>query len=400
MRDLNVPGGSLIRIVGISQHLRALGCDVTLIAPRRATALDGLVDFVPLDASLVRGAGSLYYAAFPSLFGWTRWLSSDRQLAELVESQRLDLLHCHQHPAGFRMLRVAPRLTVPVVFEVHGILRLQRDDVRREAPPIVGLPVYLRAEKHLFRRVAAVVVRTESERRYLVDTFRLRPEAVHAVPDGADVDFLGERVPRAILEDARHTHGLEGRRVVLFAGWFKMPSGVIDLLRAFEILARQRPNVSLLLVGDGVLMPQVKRFIAERRPPNVVMTGLVPREQFRIYQQLADVVVTPEIRSLFNELGAPLKLFECLASGKPTVATRITSHQAIVRDGQNGYLVEPEDPEDIARGLSRALDAPDAAEVGRRGRETMINGHSWRRSAQQAVVAYRTVLDAHRNGSA
>jgi glycosyltransferase involved in cell wall biosynthesis len=125
---------------------------------------------------------------------------------------------------------------------------------------------------------------------------------------------------------------------------------------------------------------------------NVVLTGLLSREAFRVYQQVADVLVTPEIKTVFNELGTPLKLFECLASGRPTVATRIASHTSIIEDEVNGFLVEPENPDDMARGIDRAVNDPRAAEIGGRGRQTMIQTHSWNQSAKCVVSAYSDIL--------
>jgi glycosyltransferase involved in cell wall biosynthesis len=393
LRDLTVQGGSLIRLSGLTRGVKDLGWDVTLMAPTPAPALSDVVDFVRLDGGNRRASLSIPYAAFPTLLSPARWLPADRRLASLLRAQRLDIIHCHQHPAGFRLLKLGGRTGVPVVFELHGILNLQQADLRAEVGGVLALAMYLRAERHLFRRIGSIIVRTDAERDYLERFFALPVAKIHVVPDGADVDFLdGARISDMDKAEARTRLGLDGKRVIAFGGWFKLPSGVMDLVRAFALLRRQRPDVALLLVGDGLLMPEVRRLVAEQSIPNVVITGFTSREEFRVFQQLANVVVTPEIKSFFNELGAPLKLFECLASGRPTVATRIRSHQAIVEDGVNGFLVEPESPDGIAAGLSRALDSPDRAAIGRRGRQTVVEAHTWRHSAVRAVRTYEAIL--------
>jgi glycosyltransferase involved in cell wall biosynthesis len=187
---------------------------------------------------------------------------------------------------------------------------------------------------------------------------------------------------------------VSGKRVILFGGWFKLQSGLMDLVRGFHIVRRTRPELALVLIGDGALMPELRRYVAEHQVPDVVIPGLMPLPAFREYQQIADVVVTPESRTYFNELGAPLKLFECLASGRPTVATNIASHTPFIVDGENGFLVAADDPEALALGLERALDAPDAVQIGVRGRRRIAECHSWQRSCQLAVGAYDKVLAA------
>ena len=390
-RDLNTVGGSLVRIVGITRHLSELGCRVTLFAPNLTPQLEGKVNFVPLPRRLGYRS-SLFYAAFPRLLASLKYAPADQVLVNLLNEQNLDLIHCHQHDAGFGILRLRDRLKAPVVFEIHGIIKLQQDDLNAAAPFPFHLPVLLQAERNLFKQMPAIFVRTASERDYVAREFSVSLEKIYVVPDGADVDFLGQSVGEEEKRALREKLGLNGKKVILFAGWFKMPSGVLDLLKAFQLLSANRNDLVLIMAGDGILMPQVKAFVHENGLLNVLLPGFISREQFRLYQQITDVVVTPEIKSFFNELGAPLKLFECLASGRPTVATRIASHTSIVEEGVNGFLVEPEDPTDMARGLQLALEHPCAQEVGRRGRQTMIDRHSWRQSSQSALNAYAEVL--------
>ena len=397
LRDMSLAGGGFLRVVGLSQYLVELGCQVTLFAPRFTPQLEGKVHFVPLEGQ-VGGLDqfsrlSLFQAAFPSLLQGLRYAPVDHTFAALINAQELDLIHCHTHSAGLRLLRIRSRLNVPVALDVHGILRLQRENGKGGLKGLLSRYLYVRAEYNLFRQIDALIVRTEAEREYVAEQYRITPERIRVVPDGADVDFLGQPVSENDKHALRAELGLSDKRVILFAGGFKAQSGVMDLVKAFPILNSRRSGVALVLIGDVTeLTAQVKAFIHEQGLANVTLLGRQSREQFRIFQQMADVVVAPEIKTIYNELGAPLKLLDCLGSGRPTVATRIASHTPIIEDGVNGFLVEPQDPADIARGLERVLDDPNAAEIGRRGRQTMIEKHSWRRAAQYAVQAYADLL--------
>lgn len=400
VRDLSVAGGSLMRIVGTTQHLQENGCQVDLFAPTFTSQLEGRVRYVPLAGACRRHGLSSTYVAYPTLLAPLKLMRSDSALAALIRGQGIDVIHAHQHPAGVRLLKIADRIGIPIILDVHGILGLQADDHRAVTRNPLYVPYLLRMERNLFRGVDALFVRTESERAYIGRQFGVAAERIHIVPDATDVEFLGSPVSAAELAAFGAELGLDAKRIILFGGEFKAQSGLLDLVEAYGLLKARRPDVALLLLGDGMLMPRVEETIQRTGLSDVVLLGRQPRERLRLCQQLADVVVTPEIQSVYNELALPLKLLDCLASGRPAVATRIACHASIIEDGVNGFLVQAGDPVDMAAGLERALDAGPDGDVARRGRATVRERYSWRQSAQEAERAYRTVVALARSRAA
>ena len=381
-----------MRIVGLTRALADAGCDVTLVARTLPSELEGHVQFQALAGPAARYSLALPYAAFPVLFSALRLLVHDRVLAGFLRKGRFDLIHCHQSDAGFRLMKLGRRLSVPVAIDVHGIMRLQRDDLSASRRPIQAA-FALRAESHLFRWAAGLVVRSQAEAEYVAREFGVAPERCHAVPDGADLGDVPLETFDGEATALRERLGLAAGRVVCFGGEFKVQGGVQVLVECIHLVCARRPEVTFVLVGDGVLMPEVRRSLAGLRSGAVRVVGRQDRRSFRLNQRMADVVVTPEIRNTYNELAPPLKLLDCLASGRPTVATRIASHEAIIEDGRNGFLVEAGDAADLARGIERALDAGDADAIGRRGRRTVEERFSWRRSAEEATTVFRAMID-------
>lgn len=393
-RDLTLAGGTQVRVVGITKHLKEYGCKTTLFAPNLPPLLNGATEFVALTGDNLRYNRSLYYSAFPKLLGLLRIHHIDRGLAELINSERVDLLHCHSHVSGFRILKIRSKLKMPIIFEPHGILKLQLEDLRREFDTFAfQIPLLLRAERNLFKMIDWVFVRTQREKEFIAREFRIQERKLFVVPDGVDTEFFGKPLQNGERERLRSKIGIKnGIKIVLFAGEFKLPSGLFDLVESIRLLNAKRSDFALVLIGDGVLMAEAKSYVNNHNLSNVVFLGRTPREDFRYYQQLADVVVAPEARTFYNELGVSLKLLECLASGIPTVASDISCQREIVRDGENGYLVEAGNPESFAKGISRALDDPHAKTVGQKGRETMVKEYSWRLATQRAIEAYAKIL--------
>ncbi len=166
-------------------------------------------------------------------------------------------------------------------------------------------------------------------------------------------------------EALRRRLGLAGRQVVGFAGEARVKKGLVTLLAALALLARERP-VSLLLAGGvraddaGVLA------VFRRQQPDLHVVELPYREGGELppVYALMDVFAHPSLRD-----GLPNALLEALACGRPVVAARAGGIPDVLRDGREGLLVEPGDAPGLASALGRLLDDPQrAARLGAAGR--------------------------------
>jgi hypothetical protein len=86
-------------------------------------------------------------------------------------------------------------------------------------------------------------------------------------------------------------------------------------------LARELPHVSLLFVGPNLLSDEHRALL--RQSTNVLLCGARPYDDVPAYLQHADVVIVPHVVSPFTESLDPIKAYECLAVGRPTVATGV-----------------------------------------------------------------------------
>jgi glycosyltransferase involved in cell wall biosynthesis len=171
--------------------------------------------------------------------------------------------------------------------------------------------------------------------------------------NGADRSAL----PLAPLE--RAVDPPAGPRIV-YAGTFEPYQGVDLLVRAFAEVHRQHPDAELILVGGRPDQGDTIRSLAARLGLGDAcrLTGQVSKAVARRWLESAAILVSPRIQGS----NTPLKIYEQLASGKPLVATSISSHTQVLT-GEVCFLVEP-DPDALAAGLLRALSDP--AESARR----------------------------------
>ena len=190
--------------------------------------------------------------------------------------------------------------------------------------PVAGA---LRSARDAALRRAAHVVCPSAFMRDLVLSWGVPPERVTLLPNPA---------PRA--EEAEPFDAGEPP-VLAFAGRLTAQK---DLATAFAAI----PGTRLLVAGDG---PERAR-LESLAGPNVEFLGALPRARVLGLLQAADASI---LTSLWENF--PHGVVESLAVGTPVIATRTGGVAEIVRDGENGLLVEPGDVEAFAAAVGRYL---------------------------------------------
>ncbi len=152
-----------------------------------------------------------------------------------------------------------------------------------------------------------------------------------------------------------------GARVVLYQGGFSPGRGIEQLVAAIPSI----PDAVLVLLGYGVLQPEIERLAADpaladpRLGRLVRVLPAVPPDALLGWVAAADVVAMPIQPSTLNHrLTTPNKLFEAMAVGVPVVASDLPGMAPIVRETGCGVVCDPTDPAAVAGAIREILDAP------------------------------------------
>jgi glycosyltransferase involved in cell wall biosynthesis len=246
----------------------------------------------------------------------------------------------------------------PTIYDVTDDWLLADFPARQEAR--------LRAnDELLLERSGAVVVcspdlaRTRGDRR-----------SVDLIPNGVDVELF--RTP-------------QDRPDVLPAGPVAVYVGTLHEWRfdvpLLEELAAALPDVQIALVGPNSLGTTDAARLASF--PNVHLVGPQPYDLVPGFLQHADVVVIPHLVNPFTESLDPIKAYECVAAGRPTVATPVAGFRDL------GDAVVVADRTEFVRVVSRVLDSADSADT--EAPATAVA--SWRERAQAMAAVMRRVRD-------
>jgi 1,2-diacylglycerol 3-alpha-glucosyltransferase len=169
--------------------------------------------------------------------------------------------------------------------------------------------------------------------------------------------------------------------LVISLGRLAAEKNLGTLLRSFDLARRTRPELRLLVVGDG----PVRVALEAHAPPGVVFTGALPYPEIPRLLAAADVFITASTSEVL-----PMSMIEALAAGTPLVAARSPAAQDLIH-GENGMICGPHEAE-LAAGLLRALDP---AELPRRRDAARASAQHYdlRLRARALAEVYLTLLE-------
>jgi glycosyltransferase involved in cell wall biosynthesis len=164
-------------------------------------------------------------------------------------------------------------------------------------------------------------------------------------------------IPRPDLQAVgqwRQALGLDGYKLVGFAGRFVEEKGFDYLLKAIPLIMARMPNVRFVYAGAHAVYEgffQRWKHLLEANRPYVTMLGLITDHQkLANYYAMCDVFALPSRTDCF-----PSVQIEALLCGTPVVATNIPGAREVVQVTQMGLLVEPHSEQALADGLLRVL---------------------------------------------
>jgi glycosyltransferase involved in cell wall biosynthesis len=350
-------GGAELLLHALAESLTERGHQVTVWAPR-----------VRQQDNRVTAGYRLRRYARPS----SKRIGARQTLAQLLLQtwgRRLHVLHCHgAYPEGF-VGAAFKRLTgTPMVIRPHGSDILPGEWIDRQ-PRLAA-----RMRRGLLS-ADAVVAQGEALASRLgqlgVPTGRIR------------VIRNGVR-----LREGEFPLPMEPR--VLAMGSLTEKKGYDILLRAFALVRRRVPEAQLTVAGEGPEGPQLTALARSLGIDGAVeFPGLVTGEAKAAVLAAAQVFVSSSRREPFSNA-----TLEAMAAGRAIVATRIGGNPEMVEDEVSGLLVEPEDPEGLAKAILRLLEEVGRAERMGQAARQRAKAFSWDAMVCGYEALYREVASA------
>ena len=396
-----LPGEALVLVENLSvpfdrrvwQECRSLtraGWRISVVCPRgtkRDTEAYEVVDGVEIHRYPLTAAtgGPRGYAR-----EYTQAIRSTRRLArKIAETRRLDIVHaCNPPDILLPAVRFLRKRGAAFVFDHHDLVP-ELFESRFGGRTGLLYRLTRRAERETFRLADVVISTNESYRQVALRRGGKRPQDVFVVRSAPDLGRFRPVAPDASLRGER-------AHLLAYLGVMGPQDGVDHALRALRHLADARDDWQAIFIGEGDVLPQMKRLAAELAlDGRVTFTGRVSDEDVMRILSSADVCLAPDPKNALNDVSTMNKIVEYMAMGKPVVSYDLV--EARVSAGEAAVYAAPNDERAFADAIAGLLDAPErAAAIGRAGRERLETSLSWAHSEVQLLAAYERALAVRR----
>ena len=290
----------------------------------------------------------VYYPRFflpPRISGpWQPWLQVlgvAGWLRQLHRQTKFDAVNAHWiYPDGVAMAWMARRLGIPLMLTALG------SDINVYANYLSRRRQIMWALRRADGITAVSSALVESIKAMGVD-----PGKLSFIGNGVDTNKF--HCPGAqSIQALRHKLGLvPERKYIVFVGRLHPVKGLTYLLAAITLLqSRGSLDFDIILVGKGELQPELEHSIAAHDLTGKVrLAGEISHARVHEWLQACDVFVLPSLME-----GMPNVILEAQACGLPVVASRVGGIPDMVGP-QQGILVEPRKPDELAAALERAV---------------------------------------------
>lgn len=297
-------------------------------------------------------------------------------------------------PAAFKLSKLCKREKINIL-QAHSAHALSIGIMTKLFYPsliLIGVRrVDFSVNKHIFsklkytnKRVNKIICISDYIKNVLISD-GIDKEKLVTVRSGVDISKFEGVIPSV---EVQYNLGIKNGEcligtVAAFAGHKDYP----NLLKAFSIVLKKYSNTKLCIVGDGPLKKQVYSIAEDLKiTENIIFAGFV--NNVGEYLHSFDIFVLASKKE-----GLGTSIIDALSVGLPVVTTKSGGIPELIIDDENGVLVEPQDPNNLAEALVELLSNPEKRlRLGKAAKESSKQ-FSVEETVTQNICEYNRLLD-------
>ncbi len=253
--------------------------------------------------------------------------------------------------------------------------------------------VYMHISAYLMRHINKVIALNYDLKCRFIQGYGVSPESISIIPNGVDTNIFK---PDQDVDYIKQKYYIKGKIVILCVGRITKSKGTEYLIKAIDLIVNKyNCNEAVFLLvgphgefGSGAIdqyFLKISKLIAKNKLENYVkLPGSVPFDDLKILYAACDIFVLPSLYEAFA-----MAVTEAMSSEKPVICTNITGLNTQVKDGWNGFLVEPADSVGLADKIKILIyDEEKRIKMGKNGREFVEENLTWKKVSEKLLEIY------------
>jgi len=353
-----VLGGTEIATYNIAKHLGKRGHEVHIITQVNGEQLKGVEE----EKFYVH---SIKFRKVPLLGIIIFWI----KVLFVLKKIRPDIIHAQNLDMGIGGVLAKFFLKTPYVAYGRGT------DVY--SPWIFKNAI----SKIIIKNAGAVITLTEDMKKEMTKIYK---RDISVIPNGLDI----KKFNNLSKENIRRVMNISNdEKIIIFVGRLHPVKGVEYLIEAMEHIRQNDVKTKLIIVGDGTERERLEKLVKKfDLTKNVLFVGRISNEDIPKYMTLSDVLVLPSLKE-----GFPNILLEAMASGLPVIATNIGGISEIIKNGENGFLVEPKNSKAIAEKILSLFENNELCKIIIEKNQEDVKKYNWEDIAEKLEEKYRAL---------
>lgn len=373
--ELDVPNACLIHSKEIAEQMVELGHEVEMFLP------------LPLRKQVWRGMKHHWvrFWGFDALRRHIFLIGACFKILRSHKENAFDCLYLREMEAASLLCQLCKHLKLPLFVEVNGWLL---DDLRLINASDAALKKAESNQGVLLQSTCGVIASTLGNAENVKKHYQVEHVMTQELGVNASL-FAGMESSQA----RKHLKLRNDEQLILFAGSFHPHHDLKTLIHAFARLQKGLSNVRLLLVGDGAQYQDVQAWVNDLGlQDKVLFSGSQPYEDMPYWFAAADLLVSPLIAQKIKQQNGALatKVWEAMAAATPVLVTDMEGTQSYQLLSQLAWVCEPENSEDMANVMQKALCG--SSHRVEHARAYVLEERSWRKAASDTLDFMRDCM--------